>query len=716
MYWLAYKTQLIRCAPHHVRADVKSTGTAVDDVHKALTTVRQLKSRGVARYYDLHQLNEQDISEVEPDEHHDQPDGDLLEESDHQEAPPRPSSNTTRGRHGDATHTQPPLPTLPASVPDPLDTSLATALANHQNMHDYTPSSPARSQAAAASAEPPPPPRVPSSMDSLSEPSEEPPAMTPTPHGTQAEQTTAAPGPRPPLDAIAAELYETVEGETFAQRRARLNRQETLSFAPMRSRHASHAEAVAPYAAQHPPAAPPPHSGDTVEGQVFYLEDLDTKMIPNGWYMDEHGYLQLHDKTTDFWELKSGCLLRHHVVPRRGHLHLDHLPKDCPVKPDQLDSVRVTLIHQNGDKSRLCTDDGYDSSPPPDVKNTWTGVTIFQLNGNVRKELAMYSGHPQFTSAKQEGKNQKLAKQKKFKKEKGAVNERLLGPVERAMFKEAKVKELKSFFDHNVWIFETVREADPARTLTSRILLKWSRNPDGSPRAKARLIVRGFADPDALAGSVEKSSPTTTRSSRSMLLSLAATMQWSTWTADVSTAFLQGREQERKLWVKLPSEALQLLGADEDTRMLLLKPCYGQIDAPRGWYLEAVDRLRRGGLRQHASDPCAFLIYETDDEHFDENDPVRQTVSSLGSQKLVGMVITHVDDLLGAGCPQSPRYQAVVKQLKENFSFREWKEETWTSWSTAAVSWRRLLKEAANCSSRSTWRKSTRSPTTRRSL
>ena len=60
-------------------------------------------------------------------------------------------------------------------------------------------------------------------------------------------------------------------------------------------------------------------------------------------------------------------------------------------------------------------------------------------------------------------------------------------------------------------------------------------------------------------------------------------MQWNMWTADVSTAFLQGRSQDRKLWVKLPSEALALLGADEDTRMLLLKPCYGQIDAPRGW-------------------------------------------------------------------------------------------------------------------------------------
>ena len=173
------------------------------------------------------------------------------------------------------------------------------------------------------------------------------------------------------------------------------------------------------------------------------------------------------------------------------------------------------------------------------------------------------------------------------------------------MFKEAKVKELKSFFDHGVWTFQTKSEADEARTLTSRIILKWSKHPDGSPRAKARLIVRGY---NALAGQIPTSSPTTTRFSRSIVLSLAANLNWNMWTADVSTAFLQGRCQDRKLWVKLPNEALQLLGADQDTRMLLLKP----IDAPRGWYLEAVDRRLRAGLRQHPLDPCAFLIYESD--------------------------------------------------------------------------------------------------------
>ena len=62
--------------------------------------------------------------------------------------------------------------------------------------------------------------------------------------------------------------------------------------------------------------------------------------------------------------------------------------------------------------------------------------------------------------------------------------------------------------------------------MTARMLLKWSKNEDGSPRAKARLIVRGYADVDALQGSLETSSPTTTRLSRSFLLSLTSMLGW----------------------------------------------------------------------------------------------------------------------------------------------------------------------------------------------
>ena len=45
------------------------------------------------------------------------------------------------------------------------------------------------------------------------------------------------------------------------------------------------------------------------------------------------------------------------------------------------------------------------------------------------------------------------------------------------------------------------------------MLLTWSKNRDGSPRAKAWLIVRGY-NVDALTGQLETSSPTTTRLSK----------------------------------------------------------------------------------------------------------------------------------------------------------------------------------------------------------
>ena len=95
------------------------------------------------------------------------------------------------------------------------------------------------------------------------------------------------------------------------------------------------------------------------------------------------------------------------------------------------------------------------------------------------------------------------------------------------------------------------------------------------------LWSEGTTTRTALEGKVETTAPTTSRLSRSMFLSLSAILKWCGWTADVATAFLQGLPQERQLWVKLPREVLTILGANDSTCMLLRKPCYGQIDAPR---------------------------------------------------------------------------------------------------------------------------------------
>ena len=125
-----------------------------------------------------------------------------------------------------------------------------------------------------------------------------------------------------------------------------------------------------------------------------------------------------------------------------------------------------------------------------------------------------------------------------------------MNPDERAQFKAAKVKDCRVSLTTE-FVRETTREAEPSRTLSSRMLLNGSKNPDGSPRAKARLIVRGFQDPNAWEGTVPTSSPTTTRLSRSMTQPGVDYMSWPIWTSDIATAaFLQGKPQGRKLWVQ----------------------------------------------------------------------------------------------------------------------------------------------------------------------
>ena len=179
---------------------------------------------------------------------------------------------------------------------------------------------------------------------------------------------------------------------------------------------------------------------------------------------------------------------------------------------------------------------------------------------------------------------------------------------ERAQFMKAKVAELESFFENGVWTEDFAGQPDPKRTLKGRFLLKWSKNPDGTPRAKARFVIQGFKDPDALAGSLETSSPTALRMSRIFLLVLTIN-GWFLFTADVSTAFLQGKPSDRQLWVALTTEACQILGYPADTKMKLLKSMYGLADAPRLWWREATDRLFACGFRAHPLDPCLFLSY-----------------------------------------------------------------------------------------------------------
>ena len=250
------------------------------------------------------------------------------------------------------------------------------------------------------------------------------------------------------------------------------------------------------------------------------------------------------------------------------------------------DPVRVTLMRLPTGIRQITTD-RYDTLVPAS-KAAWTGMTIYQINGATRKELAMFFYSPCRESGTT-GKACSHQEEAHFRAQRARPDDDGTRAVHAGQ--DQGTQELLREWCLGVCPCQRHKDTDPQRTLTSRMPLKWSKNPDGSPRAKARLVVRGCNDQDALEAKVETTAPTTSRLSRSMFLSLSAILKWCGWTADVATAFLQGLPQERQLGVKLPREVLTILGADDSTRMLLRKPCYGQIDAPRRWFLEATRRL-----------------------------------------------------------------------------------------------------------------------------
>ena len=68
-YWIAHGSQLLRCAPHHVRPDYNTAAdTAVGDVAAARKAVAELKSRGVTRFLDLNKANKWNYDEVNSDD------------------------------------------------------------------------------------------------------------------------------------------------------------------------------------------------------------------------------------------------------------------------------------------------------------------------------------------------------------------------------------------------------------------------------------------------------------------------------------------------------------------------------------------------------------------------------------------------------------------------------------------------------------------------
>ena len=224
-----------------------------------------------------------------------------------------------------------------------------------------------------------------------------------------------------------------------------------------------------------------------------------------------------------------------------------------------------------------------------------------------------------------------------------------LTPQERERFKQAKLKELNCWLDTQT-VRTIVRDKiHPSRVLASRWILTWKEdeNSEDGKKPKARLVVKGFQDPDI--GELASDSPTLTRDGRMLLLQTAASHKWCIESFDITTAFLRGKSDDRQLAMEPPKELRELLGMEKHQICLLEGNAYGRVDAPLLFYREFRKCLEEVGSTAHPLDNCLYLLR-------DPKDP----------KILNGIVGTHVDDGLGAG---NHKFSYALQQLQKKLPF-----------------------------------------------
>ena len=145
---------------------------------------------------------------------------------------------------------------------------------------------------------------------------------------------------------------------------------------------------------------------------------------------------------------------------------------------------------------------------------------------------------------------------------------------------DAKDVEVQNLIENDV--FEMV-PYDGQSTITSRWVME-EKNDDKAGRSiKATLVARGFEE-DLMNKKVD--SPTCSRQALRMVISTATTNHWEIKSLDIKSAFLQGKEITRDVFVMPPKDIR------EPNKVWKLKRClYGLNDAPREWYNKLSERL-----------------------------------------------------------------------------------------------------------------------------
>ena len=87
-------------------------------------------------------------------------------------------------------------------------------------------------------------------------------------------------------------------------------------------------------------------------------------------------------------------------------------------------------------------------------------------------------------------------------------------------------------------------------------------------------------------------------------MAITASKEWNIKTTDIKSAFLQGKEMERIVYLKPPKEA----NVKEGIIWKLKRCLYGLNDAASQFYQSVVDCLKNVGCKQSQLDPALFYM------------------------------------------------------------------------------------------------------------
>ena len=181
--------------------------------------------------------------------------------------------------------------------------------------------------------------------------------------------------------------------------------------------------------------------------------------------------------------------------------------------------------------------------------------------------------------------------------------------------------------------------------------------------SKARLVALGFQMGHIT--EVETAAPTMSRVSRYLLLTLCANKGYRLKAGDVTAAFLQAdaslESQEMTAWA--PAELAVLFGAPPSNPIMPLritKAFYGLVQAPRCWFMDISEKMKRQGWKSPLADRCFFILYDDD---------TGDVMSACG---------LHVDDLLICGDENYPKFQKGEADLRRLTNGENGRLANWT--------------------------------------